>query len=121
MVVTKLLQYSITARVLHGPRAGQEIPISRVEVTQDMGSFELKRCQLPIRVAFAMTINKAQGLTLKRVGVYLIDDVFSHGQLYVALSRCGDDQNIWVFGPEPDEEQNLWTKNVVYKEVLIDR
>eukprot|EP00889_Picochlorum_renovo_P006202 jgi/Picre1/33232/NNA_008557.t1 len=78
------------------------------------------RTQLPIRVAFAMTINKAQGLTLQRVGVYLRDDVFSHGQLYVALSRCGDDQNLWVFGPQPDDQGKLRMKNVVYKEILID-
>jgi ATP-dependent exoDNAse (exonuclease V) alpha subunit len=69
----------------------QDIAISWVEMTKDMGSFELKRCQLPIRVAFAMTINKAQGLTLKREGVYLTDDVFSNGQLCLALSPCEDD------------------------------
>ena len=121
MVVTKLLRHSIKARVLHGPSEGREILISRVEMTQNMGSFVLKRCQLPIRVAFAMTINKAQGLTLRRVGVYLKDDVFSHGQLYVAFSRCGDNENLWVFGPEPDEHGKLWIKNVVYPEILIDR
>ena len=34
-----------------------------------------------------MTINKAQGLTLRRVGAHLGEDAFSHGQLYVAFSR----------------------------------
>ena len=34
-----------------------------------------------------MTINKAQGLTLRKVGVHVGEDVFSHGQLYVAFSR----------------------------------
>jgi len=120
MVVTKIHKLSIRARVLHGASAGREILISRVEMTQDMGSFVIKRIQLPIRVAFAITINKAQGLTLKRVGVYLKDDVFSHGQLYVALSRCGDQGNLRIFGPEPDEQGRAWIKNVVYKEVLID-
>ena len=120
MVVTKILNLSIKVRVVHGPSTGREVLITRVVMTQSLGSFVLQRTQLPIRVAFAMTINKAQGLTLQRVGVYLQDDVFSHGQLYVALSRCGDDQNLWVFGPQPDDQGKLWMKNVVYKEILID-
>ena len=35
-----------------------------------------------------MTINKAQGQTLNEVGIYLKQTSFSHGQLYVALSRA---------------------------------
>ena len=51
--------------------------------------FTFKRRQFPIRVAYAMTINKAQGQSFKRVGIYLPKPVFSHGQLYVALFRFG--------------------------------
>eukprot|EP00889_Picochlorum_renovo_P006318 jgi/Picre1/33348/NNA_008672.t1 len=42
------------------------------------------------------------------------------------LKRVGDgevpldDQNLWVFGPQPDDQGKLWMKNVVYKEILID-
>ena len=36
-----------------------------------------------------MTINKAQGQTLEFLGIFLPAPCFGHGQLYVALSRCG--------------------------------
>lgn len=50
---------------------------------------KMRRLQFPIRLAFALTINKSQGQTFKRVGVYLNTPCFAHGQLYVALSRVG--------------------------------
>ena len=45
--------------------------------------------QFPIKSWFAMTINKAQGQSINNLGVYLPQPVFSHGQLYVALTRAG--------------------------------
>jgi ATP-dependent DNA helicase PIF1 len=41
--------------------------------------FTLRRRQFPVRPAFAMTINKAQGQTLKMVGIFLPKPVFTHG------------------------------------------
>ena len=43
--------------------------------------------QIPLRLAWAMTIHKGQGLGFDRVAIR-IDEAFSSGQLYVALSRC---------------------------------
>jgi ATP-dependent exoDNAse (exonuclease V) alpha subunit len=53
-----------------------------------------------------MTINKSQGQTIPNVGVYLPEPVFSHGQLYVALSRATATANIKVLTGTIDEEED---------------
>jgi ATP-dependent exoDNAse (exonuclease V) alpha subunit len=58
--------------------------------------FKLKRKQFPIRLSFAMTINKAQGHTIANVGVDLPEPMFANGQLYVALSRGISRATTWV-------------------------
>jgi len=63
-----------------------------------------------------MTINKSQGQTLNQMGLYLPQPVFSHGQLYVALSRTTSYQSIKIL---IDNNQNC-TKNVVYNEIFQD-
>ena len=66
-----------------------------------------------------MTINKSQGQTLRRVGVYLPKPVFSHGQLYVALSRVGEEDAVRLLVPNVEKvDGSYYTSNVVYPEVL---
>ena len=76
--------------------------------------FALKRQQFPIRPCFAMTTNKAQGQTLDFMGIYLPEDVFTHGQLYVSFSRVQSSSAVAVYVNNKDG----FTKNIVYQEVL---
>jgi hypothetical protein len=113
-------------------RAGPEAPADGVVLlpriccrSAEGSSFvEFDRRQFPIRVCFAMTINKSQGQSLGRVGVYLNPEVFSHGQLYVALSRTTDPSKLWLADDgvaEDSEGKDLLygrIKNVVYNEVF---
>uniref|UniRef100_K3ZCL8 ATP-dependent DNA helicase n=1 Tax=Setaria italica TaxID=4555 RepID=K3ZCL8_SETIT len=69
-----------------------------------MFPFHFKRKQFPVRLSFAMTVNKAQGQTIPNVGIYLPEPVFSHGQLYVALSRATTAKNIKILTAENDDE-----------------
>ena len=75
----------------------------------------LRRRQFPVRLAFAMTINKSQGQSLKHVGLDLRSSVFSHGQLYVGFSRCTSGNRLKVLLKEADAGK---TPNIVYKEIL---
>ncbi|XBI06179.1 hypothetical protein VPH35_134225 [Triticum aestivum] len=80
---------AIDAEIVGGQQVGKRVFIPRIPLSpsEDISlSFKLKRKQFPIRLSFAMTINKAQGQTIPNVGIYLPEPVFSHGQLYIALS-----------------------------------
>lgn len=76
--------------------------------------FEYKRHQFPVKLAYAKTINKCQGITTKYIGIDLTENVFSHGQLYVALSRTGNPNNQFIYS------RNHQIRNIVYKEVLSE-
>ncbi|OWZ06844.1 Helitron helicase [Phytophthora megakarya] len=82
--------------------------------------FQLRRKQVPVVPVFAMTINKAQGQSIHHVGIYLESLVFAHGQLYVALSSVSSRKAIKI-AVDPsaiDENGNIHTKNIVYREIL---
>ncbi|KNZ76889.1 hypothetical protein J132_07076 [Termitomyces sp. J132] len=63
-----------------------------------------------------MTINKSQGQLVKHVGLDLQSGVFSHGQLYVALSQCILGNHIKVILDPKNTSRK--TANIVYQEIL---
>ena len=73
----------IEATILTGPFKGEDVLIPQIPLIPTDMSFQFKRLQFPIRLAFAITINKAQR---EVCGLYLHSDCLSHGQLYVACS-----------------------------------
>ncbi|CAN1249075.1 ATP-dependent DNA helicase PIF1 [Linum perenne] len=78
----------------------------------------LSRRQYPVAICFAMTINKSQGQTLKQVGLCLQHQVFSHGQLYVALSRVTTRTGLKILSCDVDGNHLNTMQNIVYKEIL---
>ncbi|KAF3641569.1 hypothetical protein FXO37_22931 [Capsicum annuum] len=78
------------------------------------------RTQYPLQLCFVMTINKAPGQTLDFVGIYLREPVFSHGQLYVALSRARSSTGVKLLirPSTPDDDDDHSTCNVVYNEII---
>ncbi len=56
------------------------------------------RMQYPLRLAWAVTIHKCQGLTLSSAQIDIGDSIFSDGQSYVALSRCKNLEGLYLSG-----------------------
>lgn len=122
---TRLLVVSLGHRLLEcviltGSNIGDIAFIPRIALTTTSPKwpFTLQRTQFPVRICYAMTINKSQGQTLSRVGVYLKKPVFTHGQLYVAVSRSTSRAGLKILIEDDDEACASKTRNVVYHEVL---
>ena len=67
-----------------------------------------------------MTINKAQDQTIPNIGIYLPEPVFSHGQLYVALSRGVSRSTTWMLAkPNKDvDPSSRSTENIIFRDIL---
>lgn len=112
LAVKKLMPNLIEATILTGKAKGEIVLIPRIPLIPTDMLFEFKRLQFPVRLSFAMSINKAQGQSLQVCGLNLEEPCFSHGQFYVACSRVGIPNCLFIYAPDGK------TKNIVYPNVL---
>lgn len=113
LVVKEMGQRVLKCAFISGPSEGRSVLLPRIKLSFDTGiPFVLQRRQFSVRPAFAMTVNKCQGQTFDKIGLLLDDPIFSHGQLYVALSRTRTKEGIKIAAP------NNIMNNVVFKDIL---
>ena len=143
---TRILITSTSQRLLYGviltegDHYGEKCAIPRIKLNPSNNPFPFKwgRRQFPLRHAYAMTINKSQGQTITRGALYLPQECFAHGQLYVAFSRSGhypDDntrtgmkvvvndtpiqgRRIQDGGIRDNTTEGVTTPNIVYTEIF---
>ena len=87
--------------------------ITFVPLSDDSWPIDWQRKQFPLKPAFVMTINKSQGQTMQMAGLFLRLKMFTHGQLYVAMSRVGSPAKLKVGA------MNDYGKNIIFRDVLI--
>ena len=119
MILLHAYRHILEVIIIGGDHHGQKAFIPKIVLKPSSSEypFTVKRRQFPVRLSFAMTINKAEGQSLKYVGIYLISPVFCHGQLYVALSRATSCERVLILLPNRGTTK---TTNIVYPEVLLD-
>ena len=113
-IVRNMTPRILTCEFVTGSNKGSLVLIPKIDCYYSHKTlpFRLRRRQFPVRLSFCMTISKSQGQTFSRVGIYLKEQIFAHGQLYVALSRARTRAGIFISAPEKIMH------NIVYEEVL---
>jgi ATP-dependent DNA helicase PIF1 len=123
LVVMVVDKHILDVEIVNGTHAGERVFIPRILLSpsEDLSlPSKFRRKQFPVRLSFTITINKAQGQIMPTVSVYLPEPVFSHGQLYVALSRGVSRGSTWVLckpSKDVDAKGNI-TQNLVYTDIL---
>nr|GEX57909.1 DNA helicase [Tanacetum cinerariifolium] len=87
LIVTQLLSKVIEARIITGTQISEKVFLPRIPlINRDLQlPFIFKRKQFPIKLSYAMTINKSQGQSLERICIFLPQPVFAHGQFDIIL------------------------------------
>ncbi|XP_074378699.1 uncharacterized protein LOC141720249 [Apium graveolens] len=122
MMVTRCFKLFVECEVICGASVGTKhfIPRMKLIPTETKLPFKLIWKQMPLQICYSMTINKSQGQSLERVGLFLPNLVFTHGQLYVAFNRVTSPDGLKVFIDSPTGASTNLTCIVVFKEVFYN-
>ncbi|CAN0881491.1 ATP-dependent DNA helicase PIF1 [Linum grandiflorum] len=120
LIIRTMGKWSIEVEIVTGTNVGDRVYLPRITMSSEQKSlnFTLLRRQYPIALCFAMTINKSQGQTLKKVGICLTRQVFTHGELYVALSRVTTKASLQIISCDEAGSEKNSMKNIVFREIL---
>ncbi|XP_076055149.1 ATP-dependent DNA helicase PIF6-like [Oratosquilla oratoria] len=124
IIVTNLKKNVLVGKILGGSYRGEQVMIPRITLEAQDTPVHFKRKQFPVKLSYALTINKSQGQTFERCGL-LLDSVqcFAHGQLYVACSRVTSWDSLFQYTGWHNvngEYKIRPANNCVYKELFVE-
>ena len=109
--IVALHDHVINTIIASGTHAGRKLLILRIPLKPSDNDFpfDVTRRQFPVKLAFAITANKSEGQTSDRTGIFFPTPMFSHGQLYVALSRTTS-YNLIKYWHQKPQRRMLFTR-----------
>lgn len=118
--ILKIFPYVIRVCTLNPDnRKYFNIPRIKFTVTLPFGrSIAMQRVQFPLRLAYAMTYNKSQGQEFAFVVCDIRKEPFTHGHLYVALSRIRIAANIRIFS-DSKQANSLQDDDLMYSGAIV--
>ncbi|CAL9246750.1 unnamed protein product [Arabidopsis halleri] len=127
--ITRVETFVLEGMIITGNQHGEKVLIPRIpshpvlirripsHPTEANFPIKMRRRQFPLKLAFAMTIDESQGQTLSKVGIYLPRRVFSHEQMYVAISKVKSKAGLKVLITDNDGKPQEEVETVVFKEL----
>jgi hypothetical protein len=110
------MAHRTTSRGPEFPTGIPIVPVTPLKTTFELNGKTLSRTQLPLRLAWAVTIHKSQGLTLDRIKFGLKKKEFSTGITFVALSRVKASDGIMIIDRlDFSRVQKLGGKHLQYR------
>lgn len=119
LIVLHSAAFCLRVKIVSGQNEGaiHTLPRIRFDVTSPL-QFKFTRKQFPVKVAYCITANRSQGMTIdSNLLIDVTDEAFIHGQMYVAFSRSTKSSLIRVVGAINAEGRHF-VKNIVYQQIL---